>query len=110
MMKIQIILDFIREFLHKVGELDDKDLTAPVCRQAYDKTLAKHHSFFIKSGARIAMHILPTRENLLKKVCGGEEEEVKRTLEILPQTLQTTTMVYERIDNIYAIHNLHSLP
>lgn len=61
-------LDFIRVFLKNVSELEDTANTSGVCRAAYDQTLSHHHTFIIRSGARLAMHTMPTREELLKKV------------------------------------------
>lgn len=39
-----------------------------VARQAYDKTLAEHHTWVVRNTARVAMKFLPTREELLNKV------------------------------------------
>lgn len=103
-------LDFIRLFLKSVGELKDEDNTATACRQAYDITLAKHHPFLIRKGAQIAMYTMPTRQELLRKVCGNNEEHVQNTINILPKTLEVTAVVHKRIENLYTSHNLHSLP
>lgn len=62
------ILDFIRAFLKSVGELKEDEYTGPICREAYEKTLAKHHSFIVKNGAKLAMYTMPTRDQLLKRV------------------------------------------
>ncbi|KAJ3653353.1 hypothetical protein Zmor_012609 [Zophobas morio] len=102
-------LDFIRLFLKKVGDLKDEDNTGTVCREAYDSTLAKFHPFVIRKGAQIAMYTLPTREQLLRKVCGNEED-VKVALEMLPKTLEATDAVYVRIEALYTLYDLHSLP
>lgn len=63
-----ILADFIRLFLKNVGELQDSDSTAAACREAYEKTLEKHHTFLVKKGAKLAMYAMPTRGQLLKKV------------------------------------------
>lgn len=60
--------DFIRLFLKNVGELQEEEHTASVCRDAYEQTLAKHHTFLVKKGAKLAMYAMPTRGQLLKKV------------------------------------------
>ncbi|XP_018577644.1 ceramide-1-phosphate transfer protein isoform X2 [Anoplophora glabripennis] len=61
-------LDFIQLFLKKLGDLRDEESTSSACREAYDQTLAKHHPFVIRNGAKVAIYTLPTREILLKKV------------------------------------------
>ncbi|KAJ8963731.1 hypothetical protein NQ317_012203 [Molorchus minor] len=62
-------LDFIQLFLKKLGELKEEESTSFACREAYDHTLAKHHSFVIRNGAKIAIYTLPTKEILLQRVC-----------------------------------------
>lgn len=92
-----------------MGELKDEENTGTVCREAYDRTLAKHHPFFIRKGAQIAMYTLPTREQLLKRVC-GDEEGVRQAIETLPKTLDATDAVYRRIEALYTHYDLHALP
>lgn len=103
-------LDFLRVFLKSVAELKDNENTSAVGRAAYDKTLSHHHTFVIRNGARLAMHTMPTREQLLKKLCGENEEDIKRTVIILPEMLDVTTIVFDRIENLYMVHELHTLP
>ncbi|GJQ70061.1 hypothetical protein Trydic_g22541 [Trypoxylus dichotomus] len=103
-------LDFIRLFLKSVGELKNHETTANVCREAYNITLAKYHPFLIRKGAQIAMYTMPTRQELLKKVCGNDDEYIESTINILPKTLEVTAVVYERIENLYSFYNLHDLP
>ncbi|XP_066251047.1 ceramide-1-phosphate transfer protein [Euwallacea similis] len=109
LLRIHRGLDFIQLFLKKVSELEDKATTVVACREAYDQTLAKHHSFIIRKGAQVAMYTLPTREQLLKRVC-GDEEEIKKAVNLLPKTLEASSIVYMRIDMLYTVHNLHDLP
>lgn len=42
--------------------------TAQAGREAYDQTLAHYHTWFVRSGASIAMYSLPTKEVLLNRV------------------------------------------
>ncbi|KAF2886212.1 hypothetical protein ILUMI_19962 [Ignelater luminosus] len=103
-------LDFIRVFLKNVGDLQDSDNTSAVCRAAYDQTLSNHHTFMVRSGARLAMHTMPTREQLLKKICGDNSEDIQHALDMLPKMLEITSSVFDRIDNLYTVNDLHSLP
>nr|CAI5837729.1 unnamed protein product [Callosobruchus analis] len=102
-------LEFIHLFLKKIGEIKDDDSTSAVCKEAYEKTLAKHHSFLIRNGAKIAIYSLPTKINLLQRVC-GEPENIQTAMEHLPRALETTLTVYQRIENLYTFHDLHQLP
>ncbi|XP_050307197.1 ceramide-1-phosphate transfer protein isoform X2 [Anthonomus grandis grandis] len=70
LLRIHRGLDFIQLFLKKIGDLENHESTVVACRDAYEQTLAKHHSFLVKNGAKVAMYTLPTREQLLKKVFG----------------------------------------
>ncbi|XP_066597197.1 ceramide-1-phosphate transfer protein [Prorops nasuta] len=100
-------LDFIREFLRQLGELTDADKTSSCCQDAYNKTLAKHHPWVIRKTAVVAMYTMPTRESLFKKVCG---DQVQKNLDVLPKMLAVTADVFDRTDNLYVQHDLHSLP
>ncbi|KAJ8916757.1 hypothetical protein NQ315_013962 [Exocentrus adspersus] len=102
-------LDFIQLFLKKLGELKNEDGISAACREAYDQTLAKHHPFVIRNGAKVAIYTLPTREVLLKRVC-GKSDDIERSLELLPQTLEVTAIVHSRIESLYTVNNLHTLP
>lgn len=52
------------------------------------------------------MYTLPTREQLLNKVC----EDVERSITILPGVLEISKVVYDRTEQLYTVHDLHSLP
>jgi len=54
------------------------EATGVACRDAYDRTLAKHHSFIVRKGAHVAMYTLPVREQLLRKVGCRKKKNVKR--------------------------------
>ncbi|CAH1104890.1 unnamed protein product [Psylliodes chrysocephalus] len=102
-------LDFIRLFLQKLGELKDDEYASTVCREAYEQTLSKHHPFIIRNGAKVAIYALPTKGVLLGRVC-GEPENIQQALELLPDTLTATSLVFERTENLFTLHDLHTLP
>lgn len=110
LLQLHRALDFIRLFLKSVGELQFEENVGHVCRAAYDQTLGNHHSFFIAKGARLAMYTLPNKANLLKRVCGDDEEFQKSSLEALPKTLDVTATVFDRVQDLYTKHDLHKLP
>lgn len=61
-------VDFIRQFLKRVGELEPHEHTNSVGQEVYNNTLARYHPWLIRKGAIIAMYVLPTREALLQRV------------------------------------------
>ncbi|XP_037714322.1 ceramide-1-phosphate transfer protein [Drosophila subpulchrella] len=99
-------LDFVYEFLNRIQALPDDQKTVDVCKAAYDDTLGKHHSFLIRKGARLAMYAMPTRGDLLKRVCF----DVKVAKENLPTMLEHMRSIYDRTEQLYTLHDLHSLP
>ncbi|KAH8331608.1 hypothetical protein KR074_007905 [Drosophila pseudoananassae] len=99
-------LDFVYEFLNRVQGLVDDQKTSDVCKAAYDETLGKHHSFLIRKGARLAMYAMPTRGELLKRVC----TDIQMATENLPAMLEHMRANYDRTEQLYTLHDLHSLP
>lgn len=61
-------LSFIQKFLTGVKDLGELESTVSICKEAYNETLADHHAFLVRSGARMAMLTMPTKERLLCKV------------------------------------------
>lgn len=51
------------------------------------------------------MYALPTREQLLNKVC----QDVERSISLLPDVLEISKIVYDRTEQLYTDFDLHSL-
>lgn len=77
-----------------------------MCSESYNETLAKFHPFLIRKAASFAMYALPLRDQLLNKVCS----DVQTSIDALPEMLQITNAVYDRIDALYVEFDLHGLP
>lgn len=60
--------DFIRLFLKRLSEADEAMNTCTTCQNSYNETLAEFHPWYIRKAATLAMHALPNRPDLLKKV------------------------------------------
>jgi Glycolipid transfer protein (GLTP) len=99
-------LDFTRNFLRRLSDIGPEDKTHDPCKEAYQQTLAPYHPFLIRKGAGLAMYSLPSRNELLNKVCS----DVERSVKYLPEMLQFTDVVYERIQKLYEEKDLLSLP
>lgn len=54
----------------------------------------------------MAMYAMPTREQLLTRVC----LDVDQAIVILPDVLLVTQTVYDRTEQLYTDHDLHGLP
>ena len=105
-MRIRQIADFIQEFLKRLGELEGDGKTNGVCQAAYNDTLAQFHPWLIRKGATVAMYALPTRDQLLERVC----MDVAGAMKLLPEMLSVTRNVYDRTQNLYTRYDLHGLP
>ncbi|CAB3362447.1 ceramide-1-phosphate transfer protein [Cloeon dipterum] len=103
-------LDFISQFLQKVGEIEDQDGTSTVCQDAYNVTLSNHHTWVIRKAAGVAMYALPTKENLLIRLFGGDQEEIKLAKKNLPDMLAASREVHRRTQKLLEAHNLLLLP
>lgn len=77
-----------------------------MCQLAYNQTLAQFHPWLVRKGAIVAMYTMPTRDQLLNKVC----LDVDKAIELLPEMLETTKHVYDRTQNLFTHYDLHGLP
>ncbi|KAH8297350.1 hypothetical protein KR044_010567, partial [Drosophila immigrans] len=101
-------LEFVYEFLNRLQSVADDEKAHTVCKAAYNDTLAKHHPFLIRKGAQVAMYTIPTRGDLLRRVCNNVD--VARALQLLPEMLQQMRSAYDRTNELYSLHELHNLP
>lgn len=92
--------------MKRLGELEAGDKTDTVCHQSYNETLSNFHPFLIRKAAGIAMYAMPHRNDLLHKVCS----DVEASIAALPEMLQITNVVYDRIHSLYTSYDLHGLP
>lgn len=61
-------VDFMLAFLQLVYQDREMDLPT-VAKKAYDKALAPHHNWLIKSAARVGLVAASSRANFLKSLC-----------------------------------------
>lgn len=89
-----------------MSEIEAHEKTTGICKVAYNDTLAQFHPWLVRQGANVAMYALPTREQLLNKVC----QDVERSTALLPDVLDISKTVYERTEELYTNFELHQLP
>ncbi|XP_063830853.1 ceramide-1-phosphate transfer protein [Ostrinia nubilalis] len=109
MLRLHRGLDFIRLFLKRLSEGDETMSTCYTCQGSYNETLAEFHPWYIRKAATLAMHALPSRPDLLKKIFGSEES-LTAAMTILPQTLMSCDEVYRRVEQLYTDFEFHELP
>lgn len=110
LLRLNRVLNFIRELLRRVGQLEPLDNTNSACQEAYDQTLALYHPHLLQKGTRMAMLTLPTRNQLLYRVIANDDEAVQRDVAVFPVMNTIIGKVYTRVQNLYTIMDLHSLP
>lgn len=99
-------LNFLRDFFEKIGTIEPTAKTCSICQASYNATLAQYHPWLVRKGALLAMHVLPTRDDLLKKIC----VDVDKAIKALPDAIKVLEKVYDRTENLYTVFDLHSLP
>lgn len=109
MLRLHRGLDFIRLFLKRLSEADENMNTCTTCQGSYNETLANFHPWYIRKAATLAMHALPSRPDLLKKIF-GTDESLTAALAVLPQTLNSCDEVYRRVEQLYTDFEFHELP
>lgn len=55
-------------FMSKLLQLKPNESTTHAAIKSYNKTLANHHTWLIRHGARLAMNFLPCQKNLFCQV------------------------------------------
>lgn len=109
MLKLHRGMEFLVGFLEKLTVLRDDDSTAIVGKEVYELTLGTHHTAGVRRIVKIALYGLPTKKNLLIKVCISPED-IHHTLTVLPEAVKVAHVVYDRAHNIFSEHDIFSLP
>lgn len=92
--------------MRRLGEINPEDRAYSSCYEAYNTTLAPYHPWIIRKSATVAMNLLPTREQLLSKVC----QQPTVAIETLPSMLDVTDQVYDRVQQLFDKYDLLNLP
>ncbi|VVC40676.1 Hypothetical protein CINCED_3A022085 [Cinara cedri] len=101
-------LEFIILFMSKLIDLQPTESTTYIAQGAYSQTLAKHHSFWIRHGAYLAMNFLPCQKNLYLQTVG--DENIKETLNAMPDMIAKATEVHNRLNTLFLDFEILNLP
>ena len=107
LLRLHRALEFITEFLLKLKESDNHCKFSSVVTKAYDDTLAKHHPWLVKKAVHVAMYMLPSRPDLLKKM-GLEDEE--SDMNVVMDLVKELNVIYKITQELYAKDKLLDLP
>ena len=91
-------------------EMHDK--CCHVSQEAYKTTLIKFHPWVVQKAALLAMHMLPTKEGLIHKICedAHNEEEYKAAADTLKAAVKAMKAVYDKTQEEYKEKELLALP
>ncbi|XP_063786836.1 glycolipid transfer protein domain-containing protein 2 isoform X2 [Pseudophryne corroboree] len=107
LLRMHRALKWLEVFLYKVGTSSERGKTSEICAEAYHKTLAHHHSWFIRQVAEVAFLAMPTLEEMYKVVCVQEHEEAKV---VLLTTTEVLVKVYNITQEFYSANDMLDLP
>ena len=74
--------------------------TAAAATFAYDSTLAKHHSWFLRKTAHMGTYLLPSRDSFLKDI------RFNGSLDLARNVTKNGQKIYEITKRIYEEKNL----
>ncbi|KAM7397841.1 hypothetical protein PAMA_005935 [Pampus argenteus] len=110
LLRLHRALLWLKLFLEKLAETPVAGrLRSPseLCREAYQSTLAKHHSWFVRRAAELAFIALPERSFFFKLVCVQNQEELSI---VLNRVVQAIGEVYDRTQTALEEHGMLDLP
>ncbi|KAG7280236.1 hypothetical protein CRUP_037597 [Coryphaenoides rupestris] len=113
LLRLHRALDWLRLFLEKLAETPASGtsgrLRSPseLCREAYQSTLAHHHTWFVRRAAELAFIALPERGFFYRLVCVQNQEELSSVLLRVVAAIQE---VYDRTQEILQESKMLDLP
>ncbi|KAM8973473.1 glycolipid transfer protein domain-containing protein 2 [Pelodytes ibericus] len=107
LLRMHRALKWLEVFLYKLGTSPGEEKTSNLCADAYHKTLAHHHSWFIRQVAEVAFLALPPLEEMYEVVCVKDQSEAKV---ILLTTVHSIVRVFNITQEIYTNNGMLDLP
>lgn len=104
-LRLHRALIFIYKFLTGLYSADQKAKSSQLCWDAYDSTLAKHHTWIVKNTVKIGVKVLPRRETLLDYMDSDKEELNK----YFPLFINKCEKVYDITQKIYEKYEILDL-
>ncbi|XP_061197722.1 ceramide-1-phosphate transfer protein-like [Saccostrea echinata] len=100
-------LEFILEFMKRLGQSSDDDRSSLIAAETYKDTLSKYHPWIVQKMAGVAMYMLPSRRQLFETMC---KHDYTHASELLESVVNVGEPVYDRTQNIFSEHELLDLP
>jgi len=111
LLRLHRALEYIILFLHQLDDIQDEDKCSDISRDAYDRTLIKHHPWVVQKAAKMAMGLLPTKGGLVLLVCPqGDEESIKQAREDFPKAVAAMAEAYDATQALFKANGLLDIP
>ncbi|KAK9536372.1 hypothetical protein VZT92_006158 [Zoarces viviparus] len=110
LLRLHRALLWLKLFLEKLGETPAAGrLRSPseLCREAYQSTLANHHTWFVRRAAELAFIAMPERGFFFRLVCVQDQGELNT---VLNRVVQAIGEVYDRTQKALEENNMLDLP
>lgn len=110
LLRLHRALLWLKLFLQKLAEMPVTGrLRSPsdLCREAYQNTLSKHHTWFVRRAAELAFIALPERGFFFRLVCVQNQEELSVALNKVVRALGE---VYDRTQKALDENGMLDLP
>lgn len=110
LLRLHRALLWLKLFLEKLAEMPASGrLRSPsdLCREAYQATLANHHTWFVRRAAELAFIALPERGFFFKLVCVQSQEELSA---VLTRVVNAIGEVYDRTQKALEDNSMLDLP
>ncbi|XP_074467464.1 glycolipid transfer protein domain-containing protein 2 [Sebastes fasciatus] len=110
LLRLHRALLWLKLFLEKLAETPVAGrLRSPseLCREAYQSTLANHHTWFVRKAAELGFIAMPERGFFFRLVCVQSQEELRIALN---RVVQAIGEVYDRTQKALEENNMLDLP
>lgn len=110
LLRLHRALLWLKLFLEKLAETPVAGrLRSPseLCREAYQSTLANHHTWFVRRAAELAFIAMPERAFFFRLVCVQDQDDLSR---VLNKVVQAIGEVYDRTQKALEENGMLDLP
>lgn len=111
LLRLHRALLWLQNFLHELGKdvAKGERLRRPsdLCKETYQRTLARHHSWWARKAAELAFLAMPERSYFYKLVCVKTQAEASV---VLNRVVKAIEKVYKRNEVALQEHDMLDLP
>lgn len=110
LLRLHRALLWLRLFLEKLAEMSESGrLRSPaeLCRESYQNTLSKHHTWLVRRAAELAFIAMPERGFFFRLVCVGNQQELNV---VLTKVVRAIDEVYNRTQKALEENGMLDLP